>query len=157
MHENGNDIENVKKNFTGIREQLDAANKKIEELGKLDYEGAKKLADDYKTKYEASVKANEKMQFDYALDSAVNAAKPRNIKAVKALIDNDKLKFVDGKIVGLDEQLKSIKKDNDFLFQPEQPEQPAPQKPQFSGGAGNIGTAVTNATARQIMGLPAQK
>lgn len=163
MKENGSDIENVKKNFSGIREQLDAANKQIEELGKLDYEGAKKLADDYKSKYEESVRANEKMQFDYALDAALAAAKPRNAKAVKALIETDKLKFSEGKLIGLDEQLKGIRKDNDFLFEPEQPkpdpEQPAggAQKPKFSSGAGNFGTAVTNASARAIMGLPELK
>lgn len=152
MSENGSDIENVKKNFSGIKEQLDAANKKIEELGKLDYEGAKKLADDYKAKYEESVKANEKIQFDHALDTALAAAKPRNAKAVKALINSDQLKYSEGKLIGLDEQIKAIKKDNGFLFETDEP---APEpKPKFSGGAGNPGSTVTNAAARAIMGLP---
>ena len=160
MSENGNDIENVKKNFTGVKEQLDAANKQIEELGKLDYEGAKKLADDYKSKYEESVRANEKMQFDYALDAALAAAKPRNAKAVKALINADQLKLSDGKLVGLDEQIKAIKKENDFLFEADTPAPdpaPEPPKPRFSGGAGNPGSTVTNASARAIMGLPELK
>ena len=159
MAENGSDIENVKKNFTGVKEQLDAANKKIEELGKLDYEGAKKLADDYKAKYEESVKANEKIQFDHALDSALAAAKPRNAKAVKALIDSDKLKFTEGKLIGLDEQISAIKKENDYLFEADTPAPaPAPEpKPKFSGGAGNLGSSITNASARAIMGLPELK
>lgn len=37
-------------------------------------------------------------------------------KYIKSLLDNDKLKFTDEGIVGLKDQMETIKKENDFLF-----------------------------------------
>ena len=59
MQENGKDIESVKSKYAdydSIKEQLTAANKQIEEFGKLDYDGLKKTAEDYKAKFEAAEK-----------------------------------------------------------------------------------------------------
>ena len=84
------------------------------------------------------------------------AEKPKNVKMLRAMIDQDKLKFSesDNKIIGLDEQLKAIRKDNAFLFAEEAP---VPDKKPFfvgnyGGSAGN-----TSASAREIMGLPPEK
>ena len=84
------------------------------------------------------------------------AEKPKNAKMLRALIEPEKLKFSesDNKIIGLDEQLKAIRKDNAFLFAEEAP---VPDKKPFfvgnyGGSAGN-----TSASAREIMGLPPEK
>lgn len=78
---------------------------------------------DWKKKSEEAKKALEKQQFDFALEQAVGAAKPRNVKAVMAMLDRDKLTFAGGEIVGLDKQLKSLKtgEDTAFLFHEEAP------------------------------------
>ena len=77
------------------------------------------------------------MKFDYVLSAALTGAKAKNPKAVKALLDMDGLKFNDGKIVGLDEQLAQIKADNDYLFESDEP------APEFvkgtNGGSGSVG------------------
>ena len=44
-------------------------------------------------------------------------AKVKNEKLVKALLDNKKLTLKDGKLEGIDDQLKTIKEENDFLFE----------------------------------------
>ena len=125
MAENGKDINAEKSKYADYdttKQQLEAANKQIEEFGKLDYEGVKKSAEEYKAKFEQSEKDAaaklSKLRFDNALDTALAAEKPKNAKMLRALIEPEKLKFseADNKIIGLDEQLKAIRKDNAFLF-----------------------------------------
>jgi len=158
MSENGKDIEAEKTKFgdyDSIKSQLSEANKQIEEFGKLDYEGVKKAADDYKAKFEQaqadSKKQLEEMQFNHALDGALTGAKARNVKAVRALLETEKIKLnKDGTLTGLSEQLDALKKDNAYLFEEEKSEVPA-----FLGGAGtNGGNASDDNAIRAIMGLP---
>ena len=74
----------------------------------------KRTADDYKAKFEQaqadSKKQLEAMQFDHALEGALSGAKARNTKAVRALLETDKLKLnKDGTLTGLSEQLDKIR------------------------------------------------
>lgn len=134
MTENGKDIENAKKgvedlkvklketeaNLETVQAQLEIANKQIEDFKEMDIEGIKRAAEEYKIKYEEAkekaAKELEAIKFDYALENALTQAKARNIKAVKALLDMEGLKFNDGEIVGLKDQLEKIKSENDYLF-----------------------------------------
>ena len=77
----------------GLSEQLAAANQQIEEFRGMDIDGIKKAADDWKHKAEqAKAKADiEAMQLDFALNDALTAAKARNTRTVKALLDMDVL------------------------------------------------------------------
>ena len=157
MEENGKDINSEKAKFGDyetLKTQLSEANNKIAEFGKLDFDGVKAMADDYKAKFEQaqadSKKQLEEMQFNHALDGALTSAKARNIKAVRALLEADKIKLnKDGTLTGLNEQLEALKKDNSYLFEEEQPE----PKPSFLGGTGG-GTPINDDNAaRIIMGL----
>lgn len=56
-------------------------------------------------------------EFNAALESALKEAKVKNNKLVKALLNTEKIIFKDGKLEGIDEQLKTIKEENDFLFE----------------------------------------
>ena len=60
-----------------------------------------------------------RLKFEHALDVALSGAKAKNVKAVKALLELDKLKFSeeDGSILGLKEQLEKVKAENDYLFE----------------------------------------
>ena len=127
MDENGKDINSEKAKFgdyDALKTQLSDANKKIEEFGKLDFDGVKAMADDYKAKFEQaqadSRKQLDELRFDHALDGALSGAKARNIKAVRALLETDKLKLnKDGTLTGLSEQLDKIRTENDYLFETE--------------------------------------
>lgn len=163
MAENGRDINAEKDKYADhedIKKQLAAANKQIEDFGKLDYEGVKKSAEEYKAKFEQSEKDAaaklSKLRFDNALDAALTAEKPKNVKMLRAMIDQDKLKYseADGRIIGLDEQLKAIRKDNAFLFGEAAEE---PPKPFFGGKSGGGSAGNSTASAREIMGLPPEK
>ena len=62
-------------------------------------------------------KAATEKDFNIALESALKEAKVKNSKLVKALLDNEKLTLKDGKLEGIEDQLKTIKEENDFLFE----------------------------------------
>ncbi len=56
------------------------------------------------------------MQLDFALERALATAKAKNAKAVKALLDMDKVKLDGDKLLGLDDQLKELQKSDAYLF-----------------------------------------
>lgn len=105
-----------------LKTQLTEAGATIEGFKKMDVDGIKAAADDYKAKFEQATSEAAKqmaaLKFDHALESALAGAKARNAKAVQALLNKELLKLndADGSIVGLTEQLEAIRKDNDYLF-----------------------------------------
>ncbi len=63
-----------------------------------------------------------RLRLDNAIDAAVIAAGARNAKAVKALLDTSKMELgVDGKVSGLDDALKAVRKSDAYLFREQQP------------------------------------
>ena len=135
MAENGKDVEANKQlsaTITDLKDQLGKANEQITAFKDLDIEGVKQAAADWEQKAkDAEKKADEKissMKFEFALSNALTAAKAKNAKAVRALLDTEVLKLDGDAVKGLDEQIEKLKKENDYLFESE----PA-GKPSFSG------------------------
>ncbi len=128
MKVNGLDIEAQKSKVTtletenaGLKKQIGEANTTIEGFKKLDVDGIKKAADEWKTKAEQAQKdATDQiagLKFDHALESALAGAKAKNPTAVRALLKVTDLKLgEDGTIIGLKEQLEKVQKENDYLF-----------------------------------------
>ena len=56
------------------------------------------------------------MQLDFAIEKALAAAKAKNPKAVKALLDLEKVKLDGEQLLGLDDQLKELQKSDAYLF-----------------------------------------
>lgn len=56
------------------------------------------------------------MKLDFAIERALTAAKAKNIKAVKALLDMDKVKLDGDQLLGIDEQLKALQQSDPYLF-----------------------------------------
>ena len=78
----------------------------------------------------------EKLQnqaFDHALSNALTGAKVKNAKAVKALLDTEKIKLDGEKLLNLDDQLEALKESDSYLFEQEQQED-EPPKPSFTTG-----------------------
>ena len=106
-----------------VDKALEDANKTLEELKKN-----AGLSDEYKKQIDELKAANGKAQEEYkaqlkqlkldtAIDNALTAAKARNAKAVKALLDTGKIVMTDdGTVAGIKEQLDSIVKENPYLF-----------------------------------------
>lgn len=104
----------------GVKGQLSQANEQIAGFKELDIEGVKQKAAEWEQKYnqaaENSAREIEQLKFDFALDRELTKAQARNPKAVKALLDRDALKYDKGKIIGLEEQLETLKKGEDSAF-----------------------------------------
>lgn len=104
----------------GVKRQLSQANEQIAGFKELDIEGVKQKAAEWEQKYnqaaENSAREIEQLKFDFALDRELTKAQARNPKAVKALLDRDALKYDKGKIIGLEEQLETLKKNEDSAF-----------------------------------------
>lgn len=77
--------------------------------------------DDAKTNSENTIADLKKQS---AIELALTQAGARNITAVKALLDADKLTISENGVEGLKEQLEAVKTDNDYLFQVAEPETP---------------------------------
>lgn len=56
------------------------------------------------------------MQLDFAIEKALAAAKAKNAKAVKALLDMEKVKLDGEQLLGLDDQLKALQQSDPYLF-----------------------------------------
>ena len=104
----------------GVKGQLSEANQQIAGFKELDIEGVKQKAAQWEEKYNQAAKDSaekiEQLKFGFALDKKLAQAQARNPKAVKALLDRDALKYDKGKIIGLEEQLETLKKNEDSAF-----------------------------------------
>ena len=77
----------------------------------------KALQEKYKNDRADLEKQVAQVKLTSALDMGVSGAKVRNAKALKGLLDLDAIKLDDaGKLTGLDDQLKAIKKSDPYLF-----------------------------------------
>lgn len=159
MKHNGQDVENAKgkyADYEDLKHQLSEAGKIIEELkGKAgDTEAIQKMADDWKQKAEKAEKDGkarlDALRFEHALERALGKAGAKNAKAVRALLDPEKLKLDVEKdeINGLKEQLEKVKEENDFLFRDSKP------LPKFSTGTVGKVEPESLAVTRAIMGIP---
>jgi predicted RNase H-like nuclease (RuvC/YqgF family) len=101
IQERDNQLEQLK-NVAGNSEEL---KKQIEQLQAEN----KKASEEWQAKM-------AQMQLDFTIEKALAAAKAKNIKAVKALLDMDKVKLDGDQLLGIDEQLKALQQSDPYLF-----------------------------------------
>ena len=124
-----------------LEADIKVRDKQLEELKKIDAEGLKaeieRLQEENKAateKYEAELKD---IQLANAIKLAV-AGKVHDEDLVSGLVDKTKLIIGDdGKIVGLDEQIASLKESKAFLFKPEDETNQQQQQQQAGFKVGN--------------------
>lgn len=93
------------------------------------------------------------IQKSHAIESGVRDAKARNIKAVIAQLDMDKITFENGELSGLTEQLNTLKsgEDTSFLFGETQ-SAPSGTHVNNPPNGGNGGTPPTSKTLAEAVG-----
>lgn len=124
MAENGSDIEKTKSKLEterdGYKEQLETAQNALKEFDGVDVNEMKEkisqLTADMAAKDAEHQARIADMEFNSALDTALTASKARNAKAVKALLDLDKLKTSKNQTEDIKTALEAVKAENDYLF-----------------------------------------
>lgn len=91
-----------------LKDNIKQRDEQLDELKKID-------VNEFTSRIEELQKENEIQRKNHAVDIEIIKAKGKNIKAVKALIDLEKVKIKeDGSIEGLD--LEGLKKSDSYLF-----------------------------------------
>ena len=123
LAENGRDVEEAKKPFAdyeSIKAQLATATeglKAFEGVDVKDLQGqVAKLTKDLSEQAEAHKQQLAGLAFDGVLKDAITAAKGRNVKAIRALLDVDKLKASKDQTADIKAALEGLKKDSGYLF-----------------------------------------
>jgi chromosome segregation ATPase len=119
------ELETANKDKEGLQQQINDTNSKLAELQKsnTDVDTLKTQIEDLQNQintdsenHKAEIK---QLKIDSAVDAALNSAKAKNVKAVKALLELENAELLDdGTVKGLDEQIKALVKgeDSKFLF-----------------------------------------
>lgn len=127
-----------------LKTDLETRDNQLEELKKVDAEGLQQRIQELQEENENTKSEYEKQlqqqTFDYSLKDALTAAKVRNPKAAKALLDLETIKLDGDKLLGLEDQLKAIQESDPYLFEVEKEPNPSPQivaPGNPNGGKGN--------------------
>ena len=126
IKEHGKQLEELKKAAKGSEE----LEKKVKEL--QDNAAASKA------KYEKQI---NDIQLNHAIDTALKEAKAKNAKAVRSLLDMENIVLDDGKVKGLDKQIKKLQEAEDSKFLFESAPQPEDGKPKIGGNADNANSS----------------
>ncbi|MCM3041707.1 phage scaffolding protein [Paenibacillus motobuensis] len=137
--------------------------KQITELGKAAglTEELKKQIETMQTENQAAAEKHAAEMKDLQLSNAIKSAlagKVHDEDLVAGLFEKDKLVVNDGKVVGLDEQLKTLQESKAFLFKSEDGQQKQQTPPGFRvGGGGNPNPPATTATLKDAIAAHFQK
>lgn len=119
-----NEINDELKLIKGEKKTLEDDKKKIEDeynnfkkgsISQADYEAKKKEIED-NSKAEI-----EKVRLESKIDLAINNAKAKNVKSVKANLDLKKIKLDGDKLLGFDDQIEALMKSDAYLFEIDTP------------------------------------
>lgn len=115
-----------------LEAQLKTASETIETLKKnnSDNETLQSTISEHEKTIENLKKEAENKDFNYSLRDALKEAGCIDSKALEVYLTKENLKLEDGKIVGLEEQLNSLKESKTYLFKD--------NIPQDTGGLGNF-------------------
>lgn len=161
MAENGRDIEAAKgryADYDGIREQLAAANRTIEDFRGMDIDGVKRAAQEWRARAEQAERDAARriadMEFDGVLRDAITAAKGRSAKAIAALLDVPALKRSKHQAEDIQAALSDLRRESPYLFGEETT--PPPYAP--GAGSQSMGQAdPLTAAIRAAAGLKGDK
>ncbi len=96
------------KQLTELKKQAKDNEELTSKIAELQ-EQNKAAADEFETRLASQ-------RFNFAVEREVSAHQAKNVRAVKALLDLDKVKMDGDKLLGISEQLEELKKSEPYLF-----------------------------------------
>ena len=118
--DNAEKMTTLETEITSLKSQIDERDKDLEELKKVDAEGLQnkitELENKNKTLKEESDKQLLETRKSLMIENSLISSKAKNLKAIKGLLDLDKISFENDKLKGLDEQITSLQKSDAYLF-----------------------------------------
>lgn len=101
LDDRASQLEDLKEKAKG-NEELEEKIKELEETNQSKIE-----------EYENKIK---QINFDRKLEKAISSVKGKNPRAIKALLDIDKIQVDDDKLIGFEEQIKQLQESDSYLF-----------------------------------------
>lgn len=145
--EKADKVDSLESQINDYKEQLNDRDNQLKELKKVDPEALQaeieRLEDENEekaTEFQEQLSAQAK---DFAIESALRDAKARNPKIAKNALDVDAITFKDGKLIGMDEQLTSIKESDAYLFGEDEPAGLKGRNPHVTDGSGDLKNTIT--------------
>src|SRR5699024_9081519 len=96
-------------------EQLNASKDEVKDSEELTQQIAT-LQQENESKATEFQEKMDKQAKDFAVETALRDAKAKNPKIAKNALDLEAITMKDGKLIGIDEQLKSIQESDAYLF-----------------------------------------
>lgn len=138
VKEKADKADSLESQLADYQQQIQDRDEQLKELQK-NAEGNEELQkqiQDLQSKNEEVAKEYEQklaqQQKEAKLDFALQGAKARNLKSVKANLDLDKISLDGDNLIGLDEQLNSLKESDAYLFGEDEPKGLKGRNPQHS-------------------------
>lgn len=116
LDEKNKELETLKKSVSEHEKQLEELKKTAGSNEALTQQIAELQKQNAEQKKAHDAEMNQ-LRLDNAINNALSAAGAKNSKALRALLDNSKLKLGDdGKVTGLDDQIAALQKSDAYMF-----------------------------------------
>lgn len=116
--EKAESVEGKDKQIELLDNQLKDANKEIKSYKDMNIDDIKENAKNWETKFNEQKREMEDLKNSTALSLALAKTNAKDAEDLKHFLDLTKLKFNDGEIEGLEEQLKTLQEEKGYLFNP---------------------------------------
>lgn len=103
--------------LTTAKETISGLQETVNKFDGVDLDGLKRAAEEWETKYNTDVEA---AKVDSLITEALHTAKAKNPKMVKKMLDLSLIKRDGDKLIGLSEQLDSLKESDGYAFETEE-------------------------------------
>ena len=123
--DNAERVKTLETENDNLKKQISERDKDLKELKKVDVSEMQNKIDELENKNKTQKEEYDKQLIEtrkgLLIENALISSKAKNLKAIKGLLDMDKITLENDSINGLDEQIKSLKESDSYLFNIEQP------------------------------------